>query len=199
MPASSCVRPPNISATPNTTGNTPAEIVFALTMLSMNVVTANASNASGAELPQSRVVASGRVLSSSTSGGPVQGHEASRDRRNRLVGQQGEMNPEYVGVEASPDLVEKMRGHGAAASGTDAKPKVTIERARLWHIARYARGFWAPTIVALHAAAAAIAGVVVSLVSAMLAPGIVLGVIALVALTEFAKAVTNIAAAVRKR
>jgi hypothetical protein len=69
----------------------------------------------------------------------------------------------------------------------------------LWHIARYARGFWAPTIVALLAAAAAIAGVVVSLVSAMLAPGIVLGVIALVALTEFAKAVTNIAAAVRKR
>jgi hypothetical protein len=167
-----------------------------------------------------------------------------------------EMNPEYVGVEASPDLVEKMRGHGAAASGTDAKPKVTIERARLWHIARYARGFWAPTIVALLAAAAAIAGVVVSLVSAMLAPGIVLGawcqtppfaransdlekrrsvsppaalrpvgpadlmsgnavfedrtagvskdtsvlgVIALVALTEFAQAVTNIAAAVRKR
>src|SRR5665213_2691209 len=112
MPASSCVRPPNISATPNTTGNTPAEIVFALTMLSMNVVTANASNASGAELPQSRVVASGRALSSSTRGGSVQGHSASRARRSRLVGQQGEMNPEYGGVEASPALVEKMRGHG---------------------------------------------------------------------------------------
>src|ERR1035438_10562562 len=67
MPAISCVRPPNISATPNTTGCTPAEIAFALTMLSMNVVTANANSASGAELPQSRVVARGGVLLSSTS------------------------------------------------------------------------------------------------------------------------------------
>ena len=51
MPATNWARPPNISATPNTTGSTPALMNFALIMLSMNVVTANAANASGAELP----------------------------------------------------------------------------------------------------------------------------------------------------
>src|SRR5450755_2829087 len=65
MPAISCARPPNISATPNTTGVTPTAIAFALIMLSMNVVTAKANRASGAELPQSRVVALCRAPSSS--------------------------------------------------------------------------------------------------------------------------------------
>ena len=45
--------PPNISATPKTAGSTPAEMKLALIMLSMNVVTANAASASGAELPHS--------------------------------------------------------------------------------------------------------------------------------------------------
>ena len=57
MPAISCARPPNISATPNTTGVTPTATALALIMLSMNVVTAKARSASGAELPQSSVVA----------------------------------------------------------------------------------------------------------------------------------------------
>ena len=65
-PAISCARPPNISATPNTTGRAPIETAFALIMLSMNVVTANASSASGAELPQSKVVA--RIDAPSSSG-----------------------------------------------------------------------------------------------------------------------------------
>ena len=52
-PASSWVSPPNISATPNTAGSTPLATKSALTMLSMNVVTANAASASGAELPHS--------------------------------------------------------------------------------------------------------------------------------------------------
>src|ERR1019366_3332015 len=134
MPASSCVRPPNIRATPNTTGNTPAEIAFALTMLSMNVVTANASNASGAELPQSRVVASGRALSSSTSGGPVQGHEASRDRRNRLVGQQGnESRVRRSGSQSGPrgkDARSRRRGvgHRRQAEGHDRAGSLVAHR-----------------------------------------------------------------------
>ena len=64
IPAISCVIPPNINATPNTTGSTPLAIQSALTMLSMNVVTANANNASGAELPQLSVVARAGARSS---------------------------------------------------------------------------------------------------------------------------------------
>ena len=51
IPAISWVIPPNINATPNTTGSTPGAIQLALTMLSMNVVTANAASASGAAFP----------------------------------------------------------------------------------------------------------------------------------------------------
>ncbi len=49
--ATSWVSPPNIRATPKTTGRTPMLTIPLLTMLSMNVVTANAARASGAELP----------------------------------------------------------------------------------------------------------------------------------------------------
>jgi hypothetical protein len=54
-PAISCARPPNISATPNTIGVAVTATASALIMLSMNVVTAKARSASGAELPQSSV------------------------------------------------------------------------------------------------------------------------------------------------
>jgi hypothetical protein len=47
MPMISCAKPPNISATPNTTGVVPTETAFALIMLRMNVVTAKANSASG--------------------------------------------------------------------------------------------------------------------------------------------------------
>src|ERR1035437_9260569 len=57
MPAISSMIPPNISATPNTTGVTPALTALALTMLSMNVVTPSVISPSGAASPQSRVVA----------------------------------------------------------------------------------------------------------------------------------------------
>ena len=52
IPAISWVRPPNIRATPNTTGVIGAFMSSALIMLSMNVVTAKAARPSGAEFPQ---------------------------------------------------------------------------------------------------------------------------------------------------
>jgi len=51
-PAISCVPPPNISATPDTTGATPLSTQPALTMLSMNVTTAKAVSANGAAFAQ---------------------------------------------------------------------------------------------------------------------------------------------------
>ena len=54
-PAISWVRPPNISATPNTTGVIAAGMSLALIMLSMNVVTAKAARPSGAEFPRHRL------------------------------------------------------------------------------------------------------------------------------------------------
>ena len=53
----SVARDRRTSAPRRTPPSHPIETAFALIMLSMNVVTANASSASGAELPQSKVVA----------------------------------------------------------------------------------------------------------------------------------------------
>src|ERR1700761_5676851 len=69
IPAISCVRPPKMSAVPNTAGFTLGEIRFALTMLSMNVVTPKAARARGAELPQfSPLGLTGRPSNSASSG-----------------------------------------------------------------------------------------------------------------------------------
>src|SRR6201994_3998342 len=69
MPAINCVKPPNNSAVPNTPGFTLGEIRFALTMLSMNVVTPKAASASGAELPQFSCVGfTGRTTRSASRG-----------------------------------------------------------------------------------------------------------------------------------
>ena len=50
-PAMSWASPPNMNATAKTTGVVPAGTMLALIRLSINVVTAKAARASGAELP----------------------------------------------------------------------------------------------------------------------------------------------------
>jgi hypothetical protein len=105
------------------------------------------------------------------------------------------MSDHLVGVEASSNLVEKMRDRGSA----EPKPTVTIERARWWHVVRYARGFLVPTFIALLVAAAAIGGAIATIVTTTLAVGIVLAVVAVIALAELAKAATSIAEAAHHR
>jgi hypothetical protein len=94
MPASSCVRPPNISATANTTGFTAGEMRFALVMLSMKVVTPKAANASGAELPQLRVV---RLW-----GRPSRSASCRSDRVGADRGRAGRVGADRVGAERLP-------------------------------------------------------------------------------------------------
>lgn len=108
-----------------------------------------------------------------------------------------EMNPKYVAVEASIDLLRAMR-HRRVPSSPDCDESALVRVARGRDIAIHARGFWTPVWLAMLEAVAAVALAAAGILMTSAPFGIVAAVLGIVALAELAKTARRIKDAARR-